>query len=75
MHVAIQEHEETILFLHTILPGAANRSYGIHVAKLAGLPQGVIRRAEELLKTLEEKKLKRENAGKKRDSVEQLTFI
>ena len=35
-------------------PGAADRSYGIHVAKLAGLPQAVVRRAEEVLRALEE---------------------
>jgi DNA mismatch repair protein MutS len=41
------------VFLHEIAPGAADRSYGIHVAKLAGLPAAVIARAEQVLATLE----------------------
>jgi DNA mismatch repair protein MutS len=41
------------VFLHEVAPGAADRSYGIHVAKLAGLPDAVIARAEEVLRTLE----------------------
>jgi DNA mismatch repair protein MutS len=52
MHMAVQEADGKILFLHKIHSGAADRSYGIHVAKLAGLPQSVIVRAEELLKDL-----------------------
>jgi DNA mismatch repair protein MutS len=43
-----------VKFLHEIAPGAADRSYGIHVAQLAGVPQAAIRRAEEVLKTLEQ---------------------
>ena len=42
------------MFLHEIAPGAADRSYGIHVAKLAGLPPAVIARAEAVLETLEQ---------------------
>lgn len=49
MHMAVQEGEGNILFMHKVSPGAADRSYGIHVAKLAGLPQSVIERAEEML--------------------------
>jgi DNA mismatch repair protein MutS len=41
------------VFLHEVAPGAADRSYGIHVAKLAGLPSAVITRAEAVLTTLE----------------------
>jgi DNA mismatch repair protein MutS len=40
--------------MHEVTPGAADRSYGIHVAKLAGLPDPVVRRAEEVLAALEE---------------------
>jgi DNA mismatch repair protein MutS len=50
----VREWNDTIIFLHEVTPGAADRSYGIHVAKLAGLPEAVIRRAEEVLKALEE---------------------
>jgi DNA mismatch repair protein MutS len=50
----VREWNDTIVFLHEVTPGAADRSYGIHVAKLAGLPQSVVRRAEEVLAALEE---------------------
>lgn len=50
---AIEELEHEILFLHDIVKGAADKSYGIHVASLAGLPQSVIIRAREILKKLE----------------------
>jgi len=42
------------VFLHEVAPGAADRSYGIHVAKLAGLPAAVIGRAKEVLRALEQ---------------------
>ena len=50
----VREWNDTIVFLHEVAPGAADRSYGIHVAKLAGLPDRVIDRAEEVLRALEE---------------------
>ncbi len=49
----VMEWQGEVKFLHEIGPGAADRSYGIHVAKLAGLPAAAIRRAEEVLSTLE----------------------
>jgi DNA mismatch repair protein MutS len=49
----IKEWEGDVVFLHEVAPGAADRSYGIHVARLAGLPPAVIKRAEAVLKTLE----------------------
>jgi len=51
--IAVREGKGEVIFLHKIMPGATNKSYGIHVAKLAGLPPAVIERAEELLDTLE----------------------
>lgn len=42
-----------MIFLHKIVPGGADRSYGIHVAQLAGLPQAVVQRAAEILRQLE----------------------
>jgi len=42
-----------VIFLHKIIPGSADRSYGIHVAQLAGLPRAVIGRAQEILERLE----------------------
>jgi DNA mismatch repair protein MutS len=52
-NVAVHESGEEIVFLHRLKPGGADRSYGIHVARLAGLPTGVIARAREILGTLE----------------------
>lgn len=52
-NVAVTEADEQVIFLHKIVPGAADRSYGIHVAQMAGLPAPVIARANEILKQLE----------------------
>ncbi|MHC1784511.1 MAG: DNA mismatch repair protein MutS [Anaerolineaceae bacterium] len=52
-NVAVSESGGQVVFLHKIVPGGADRSYGIHVAQLAGLPQTVIQRASEILKELE----------------------
>jgi DNA mismatch repair protein MutS len=49
----VKEWQGDVVFLHEVAPGAADRSYGIHVAKLAGLPPAVIARAEQVLATLE----------------------
>lgn len=51
----VKEWKGDIIFMHSVQDGAADRSYGIHVAKLAGLPQDVIKRAGQILKTLETK--------------------
>ena len=52
-NVAVRESGEKVIFLRKIVPGAADRSYGIHVARLAGLPEKVIARANEILTNLE----------------------
>ena len=52
--VAVQERNGNVIFLRKIIPGGADRSYGIHVAKLAGLPPTVITRAQQVLTQLEE---------------------
>ncbi len=52
-NVAVHEDNGEVVFLHKIIPGAADRSYGIHVARLAGVPKGVIERAGVILSTLE----------------------
>jgi DNA mismatch repair protein MutS len=52
-NVAVLETGDTVVFLHRLEPGGTDRSYGIHVAQLAGLPQGVVGRAREVLATLE----------------------
>ncbi|MFF3021688.1 DNA mismatch repair protein MutS [Gottfriedia sp. NPDC057948] len=53
IHVAAKEQDGKVLFLHKIFEGAADQSYGIHVAELANLPKDVISRAKELLNDLE----------------------
>ncbi|QGJ71604.1 DNA mismatch repair protein MutS [Planctomycetales bacterium 10988] len=53
LSVAVQEWEERIVFLHQIVEGPADKSYGIHVARLAGVPHEVIDRAEVILQQLE----------------------
>ena len=53
-HVSIQENKGNIIFLRKLVSGGSEHSFGIHVAKLAGMPAKVVKRAEEILKTLEE---------------------
>jgi len=62
----VREYGDKIIFLRQIVPGSTDRSYGIHVAKLAGLPKPVTDRAEELLALLEK------NAGAPRDAMRKL---
>ncbi|MDD2433167.1 MAG: DNA mismatch repair protein MutS [Clostridia bacterium] len=71
LSVAVQEKGEEIVFLHKIIPGATDKSYGIQVAKLAGLPQVVVDRANEILKNLEAEK---ENENNKTLNISQATF-
>jgi DNA mismatch repair protein MutS len=52
-NVAVAEEGDRVVFLHKIVPGGSDRSYGIHVARLAGLPKSVIVRAREVLADLE----------------------
>ena len=58
-HVAAREYRDEIVFLHKIVPGRSDRSYGIQVARLAGLPASVVRRAAEILRALEQDELQR----------------
>ena len=55
--VAVKEKGEDVIFLRKILPGGTDESYGVHVAKLAGVPQNVTKRANEILKSLERKNI------------------
>lgn len=48
-HVAVKEYEDKIIFLRKVIPGPGDKSYGIHVARMAGVPQPVINRAREIL--------------------------
>ena len=51
--VEVREWQGSIVFLHKVIAGAADRSYGVHVARLAGLPDNVLHRAEQILTQLE----------------------
>jgi DNA mismatch repair protein MutS len=53
LNVAVRETGDTVVFLHRLEPGGTDRSYGIHVAQLAGLPSPIVQRAREVLHTLE----------------------
>jgi DNA mismatch repair protein MutS len=52
-NVAVREWKDKIIFMHKIVPGGSDDSYGIYVAKLAGIPDTVIRRSKEILSELE----------------------
>jgi DNA mismatch repair protein MutS len=58
-HVAAREFRDEIVFLHKIVAGRSDRSYGIQVARLAGLPRSVVARAAEILRSLEQDELQR----------------
>jgi DNA mismatch repair protein MutS len=56
-NVSVKEHQDNIVFLRKIVPGGSSRSYGIQVAKLAGVPDQVVARAKEVLANLEKEEL------------------
>ncbi len=64
LNVAVREWQEEVVFLHKIIDGAADKSYGIHVARLAGVPREVVERAKEILSQLEEEHLDAEGRAK-----------
>jgi DNA mismatch repair protein MutS len=63
--MAVKEEGQEVVFLRKVVPGKANKSYGIQVAKLAGVPQEVTRRAEQVLERIEEENVLEVKAGKK----------
>jgi len=63
--IAVKEKGEDIIFLRKIVSGGTDESYGVHVAKLAGVPRPVTQRANEILKTLERKSILNEKAQEK----------
>jgi DNA mismatch repair protein MutS len=70
-NVAVAEQGDAVVFLHKIAPGSADRSYGVHVAQLAGLPRPVIARAQEILGELEASGA----AGPRRSALQQATVF
>jgi DNA mismatch repair protein MutS len=59
-NVAVKEINQKVIFLRKLIPGGSEHSFGIHVAKLAGMPQSVVKRAGEILKELEKTHRKEE---------------
>ena len=70
---AVAEEGDKVIFLHKIVPGGTDRSYGIHVAQLAGLPKSVIVRAQEVLAELESHASKKRKAP--RHKAQQLALF
>ncbi len=64
LNVAVREWQDEVVFLHKIVEGAADKSYGIHVARLAGVPREVVERGKEILAQLEEEHLDAEGRAK-----------
>jgi DNA mismatch repair protein MutS len=64
-HLAVTEGPAGIVFLHRVVPGSTDRSYGIHVARLAGLPPGVLKEAERLLHELEREGIPTSRRGRR----------
>ncbi len=80
--VDVLEEGDTVIFLHRVVRGGADRSYGIHVAQLAGMPKSVVRRAREILQDLEEGTpgkeehvRRRQTIGEAREAPLQMTFF
>jgi len=71
LNVAVKEWEGEVVFLHQIVPGAADKSYGIHVAQLAGVPREVNERAKEILTQLESQGGATKVEGGNRENVDQ----
>ncbi len=65
-HVEVREWKDEIVFLRRVLPGPADKSYGIQVARLAGMPPAIVKRAKEILSHLEEGAVRREPARRAR---------
>ena len=76
VRVTVRENSGGIVFLHTVEPGAANKSYGIEVARLAGLPNAVISRAREVLKVHERAETQQvRDAAPSREAKVQMTMF
>lgn len=70
-HIAVKERGEDIIFLRKIVEGGTDESYGVHVAKLAGVPNDVTKRANDILKTLERKSILRNEKQTKSEKEEE----
>lgn len=68
-HIAIQENKNNVIFLRKLVAGGSEHSFGIYVAKLAGMPTKVVNRAKEILKTLENSRSQNQNT----ESIKRVT--
>jgi DNA mismatch repair protein MutS len=73
-NVAVAEEGDRVIFLHRIVPGGTDRSYGIHVGQLAGLPRSVIVRAREILAQLEGRPSRKTRLGRREPSLQMPLF-
>ncbi len=64
--IAVKEEKGTITFLRTVVPGATDKSYGVHVARLAGVPEAVTKRADQILKEIEKEAVIEPLSGNKK---------
>lgn len=74
-HVSVKEIDNKIFFLRKLEPGGSEHSFGIHVARMAGMPTWVLKRAEEILKQLENNRANEAETPKKQNNGYQLSFI
>ncbi|WP_299769181.1 DNA mismatch repair protein MutS [uncultured Dokdonia sp.] len=77
-NVSVKELKDTVLFLRKLVPGGSAHSFGIHVAKMAGMPQQVVRRATKMMEKLEKSHGSEELTGKLKDAADdemQLSFF
>lgn len=77
-HISIQENKDNVIFLRKLVAGGSEHSFGIYVAKLAGMPYKVVSRANEILKTLEQSRSQdqgRENIKRVTEESLQLSFF
>lgn len=74
-HMAVTEQDGEPIFLHTLLAGGASHSFGIAVAKLAGVPDSVIQRAKEMLSLLEERSIEKESMAKTSFQIDSPSLI
>ena len=74
-NVAVAEEGDRVIFLHKIIPGGTDRSYGIHVAQLAGLPKSLIARAQEVLADLEGNSTQKSKVARRREPTQQIPLF
>jgi DNA mismatch repair protein MutS len=75
LNVAVSDEGGQVVFLHKVIAGGADRSYGIHVAQLAGLPPAVVHRAQDVLRQLETDGVKSEGGARAADAPPQLSLF